>query len=307
MYNSTPTARSILLTGSTGMLGTALLNQWQGKAVLYATASKQPSEPLYGSNYFLSFSLEEADFSPLAGFCSPEVIINCAAATDHIWCENNPNRARAVNALAPAKIAAIFPRAYFIHISTDAVFGPEAERPDENSPTTPQSVYGATKREGEKLLLERSTSNLVVRTTLVGLGGWRYRPSFAEWVLSSVKYGQETSLYDDVYFTPVSIWDFANLLEWLISMRPRGILHACGPQTISKYDFGFRLASACRLSTSCIIRTQLASQGTKQRLDQSLDSSLLKSMFGQSLPDADQCIINIAKHHSWLYHALENS
>ncbi len=287
-----------LITGATGLLGQALLANLPAGYRLYATASRSPSDELLTGEDFLAFSLTEEDFSPLARFCKPDVVINCAAVTDHALCENNPALAQAINATAVERLTRLFPDAYFIQVSTDAVFGDDVVMPDESVPPVPFSVYGKTKLAGESFLLSAlPSSSVVLRTTIVGLGGRRHTPSLAEWILRTLRSGTPLNLYTDAVFTPVSVWDFLPVITWCIDQRPTSVLHACGSQAVSKHDFGYLLARHCGLDTGLIRPAELArsAHGACRRMNQSLSSSKLHHLRGKALPNASDCAASIAR------------
>jgi dTDP-4-dehydrorhamnose reductase len=100
----------------------------------------------------------------------PTLIVNAAAYTAVDRAESEPDLARAVNALAVGAIAeeAKALGARVVHVSTDYVFSGDADRPyTEEDAASPQSVYGATKREGELLLAAVGVPSLCVRTSWV--------------------------------------------------------------------------------------------------------------------------------------------
>jgi dTDP-4-dehydrorhamnose reductase len=83
---------------------------------------------------------------------APDLIVNAAAHTAVDKAESEPEFARALNALAPFVLAreAAACGALLVHYSTDYVFDGSGSAPrDEDAPTGPLSVYGATKLEGE--------------------------------------------------------------------------------------------------------------------------------------------------------------
>jgi S-adenosylmethionine synthetase len=91
----------------------------------------------------------------------PDIVVHCAANRFPDSCTANPEAARSVNVEASRSLAqATVSRGIFlIYISTDYVFsgkpGDAPYRP-ESSPSPP-NVYGQTKLEGEKAVLERPT------------------------------------------------------------------------------------------------------------------------------------------------------
>ncbi len=86
-----------------------------------------------------------------------DALINAAAQTNVDRCETHQEEAFALNAEAPRVLAAICraKKARFIHISTDYVFDGEKREPyTEEDEARPISVYGESKREGERRALE---------------------------------------------------------------------------------------------------------------------------------------------------------
>lgn len=107
-----------------------------------------------------------------------DVVINCAAYTNVDAAESNEERAYAVNAAGPERIAQACARvgARLIHISTDYVFsgdfGGSAPHPYElDDDTAPLSVYGRSKLSGEQAVLATLPQAVVVRTAWVYTGG----------------------------------------------------------------------------------------------------------------------------------------
>ncbi|MBK8386088.1 MAG: dTDP-4-dehydrorhamnose reductase [Candidatus Accumulibacter sp.] len=115
------------------------------------------------------------DFTDLAGLAAcvravaPDVVVNAAAHTAVDQAESEPERARTINALAPAVLAAEAVRlnAWLVHYSTDYVFdgsGDTAWR--EGDATGPLGVYGRTKLAGEQAVAGHDR-HLIFRTSWV--------------------------------------------------------------------------------------------------------------------------------------------
>ena len=279
------------------MLGNAVLEAWDGIFDLLGTASRPSEDDRTSHIPFFPFSLVSIEYSSLVDTYTPDIVVNCAAITDHEYCEKYPGQAYAVNAEAPAKLARAYPDSYIIHVSTDAVFGPDVSCPDETVLPEPFSVYGKTKWMGERLLLQENPRAAVLRTTIVGLGGRRTGPSLAEWILTSLGEGRSLGLYSDAVFTPVSVWDFIAVLHWCVMQRPSGILHAAGPDRVSKYDFGLALAQCGGFNSGLIRRGLLADSPNREgrRFDQSISSNKLKMLRGTSLPGIEECVAGIIR------------
>lgn len=103
---------------------------------------------------------------------APAVVVNAAAWTAVDDCEDNPDRAFAVNALGVRHVAegARLVGAHLCHLSTDYVFSGDQDAPyQEWDEPAPRSVYGRSKLAGERELGPGAT---LVRTSWVcGLVG----------------------------------------------------------------------------------------------------------------------------------------
>jgi dTDP-4-dehydrorhamnose reductase len=94
----------------------------------------------------------------------PDVAINTAALHTIDGCENDPARARELNAVAAGRLARMVPT---IYVSTDYVFNEGGPHTEELPGTTPRSAYGRSKLAGELATLEHD--GVVVR--VAGLYG----------------------------------------------------------------------------------------------------------------------------------------
>ena len=130
-----------LVTGSTGMLGTDLLEM---------LAERRPEDDVLG----LSRSqLDIADPASVSAAVSDrDVVVNCAAWTDVDQAETHEELAFRANAVGPAMLARAcgVSKAKLLHVSTDYVFAGNADAAyPEHSPLAPSSAYGRTKAAGE--------------------------------------------------------------------------------------------------------------------------------------------------------------
>ena len=148
---------NILITGSNGQLGNEIKDR----------ASQ------FGNWNFIYKDLPELDITDynklekLTSELSIATIINCAAYTAVDLAESNQEIAYKVNvegAKNLAKLAKKF-RLKLVHVSTDFVFDGKHHLPyKETDMSNPLSVYGRTKLEGERLVLEEYPNSIILRT-----------------------------------------------------------------------------------------------------------------------------------------------
>ena len=154
-----------------------------------------------------------------------DVVINCAAWTNVDACESDPDRAFAANATGPEILAAACKDAScrFITISTDYVFDGEKTGfyTQEDEPN-PQSVYAASKLEGERRAAQANDRAMIVRTGYIfGRGG----TNFLCTVVDRARRGEKLKAISDQYGTPTYARDLAARLRQLAEINVPGIYH----------------------------------------------------------------------------------
>jgi dTDP-4-dehydrorhamnose reductase len=283
--------KRVLLIGGSGMLGSNIV----------ISNSAFELYPTYLRNRIAHPRASQLDISDRDSVLKqveaiqPEVIVHTGGMTKPTACEKEPALAHRVNVEGTAHLveAAKGVGARFIFLSSDLVFDGSAERYDEDSPTSPLSVYGHNKVEGEEWVRTGSDDFVIVRTTV--MYGWssRYTESMAEWVLRGLQEGQELSMYHDQYRQFIFINDLVAAIFELIEMKDpstssgRGPLNetilVAGPELISRYEFAQRLAHTFGLPEAGIRFTsfdsvpQAAFTSKRLRLDTSKAARILRT------------------------------
>lgn len=166
----------------------------------------------------------------------PDVIVHCAAMTAVDACEEDPERATAVNAAGTGNVAAAARSAgaLLVAISTDYVFDGEKEGAytEEDRPN-PISVYGRTKYEGELAAQDAGPELLIVRTAWVYGAG----DDFASKAVKRLAAGEEVGAIADQVGSPTHVEFLAQRLLPLVSSGIRGLVHLAGSEAVSWYDF----------------------------------------------------------------------
>lgn len=168
--------------------------------------------------------------------------INCAAYTAVDLAETEPEKARALNANVPARLAKRLGDR-LIHVSTDFVFDGSARTPYRpGDPTGPLQVYGQTKLDGESPVLENGGT--VVRTSwLFGEHG----RCFPRTILNAARAGKPLRVVNDQIGTPTATADLAIALASIVEAGPIGLLHCGGPEVMSWADLAERTLKAAGL------------------------------------------------------------
>ena len=267
---------NVVLLGNTGMLGRDLEAALLKQPLRLFTCSRTTSET--NPNHFV-LDLEDPDFDALVSWSRPDALIHCAAMTNVDECEKNKERAEKVNVGSVAGILSSLGRlassASFIYISSDAVKAEDQPMASEGCRVAPLNFYGETKAAAERLIQESELNATAVRTTIVGTRIGIGQNSFVDWVISSLKSGKQTNLFEDALFTPISTQALSKQLISLLGKKLPKILHLDGATATSKYDFGFELAKKLGLDTSLIVKSNIARSGllANRLKDQTLSSA----------------------------------
>ena len=286
----------ILITGASGMLGATLVDSWQGRFDIYATDKSNFSKS--SAKNFMDFELLNESFKNLLGWAEPDIIVHCAAITNVDYCEEHPKRAMAVNTGSIVKFLQESPDTRLIFISSEAVFPDGMHLASEKGQTAPENVYGKTKVAGEIAILNAGKPHLALRTTIVGKNINPAAKGFVDWIVNSVKSGNEITLFDDVLFSPITIWQLADELEWIIENEITGIIHVAGTEPVSKYEFGVKICKELGLNTALIQKGSIDDVDfkAKRSKDMTLDTDYYQRLSGRVLPSADNTIASIVKH-----------
>lgn len=168
---------------------------------------------------------------------NPDVIIHTAAATRVDWCEENPQKAMAINVRGVDNIVSWW-KGRLIYISTDYVFNGNhwfSQGYSENHKTDPVSIYGMTKLAGEMIASSGWPKCTIVRTTVLYGGN---PPDFVSWILSQYDKGEPFYISSKMITTPTNIYHLAEALLYIIDKDIQNpIINIAGGNIVSRYMF----------------------------------------------------------------------
>ena len=279
----------ILVTGASGLLGLNL--------ALQAAEKHQVTGVVNTANLKTdAFNLRQVNLlSPgalqaLVADEKPEWIIHCAALANVDDCQDDPVLAGKLNADLPGEIAQLAAQtgARMVHISTDAVFdGQRGDYTEEDVPN-PLSVYARTKLAGEQAVLEANPKAIVARVNFYGwsLSGDR---SLAEFFYNNLSSGKQMNGFQDVKFCPLLANHLADALLLMLGRELSGLYHVVGPECLTKYEFGRRLAACFGFDPDLISPVPVAEAGLKAPRSPNLTLRVgkLTRDLGEPLPGID--------------------
>ena len=204
------TKKTILITGSGGMLGADLV-KCLGKKYKVIPLTSKDCDIRDGKKILALFQKYR-----------PWLTIHAAGFTDVDGCEKNAKLAYSVNAQGTAVVAeaARLTDTILIYISSDYVFSGKKKTPyTEKDRVYPLNIYGKSKLEGEKSVRKLLKRHIILRTSwLFG----RTRRNFIDNVLSWAKEKKEIRIISDKYACPTWTLDLAKAIARLIRLIDTG-------------------------------------------------------------------------------------
>lgn len=282
----------ILVTGGSGQLATSLQN--------------------LGNERIIRVGRPEFDFDHPETIAAtvekykPSVVVNAAAWTAVDLAETEKDSAERANNSGPAALAAACAKADipFIHVSTDYVFSGDKGTPyTEEDATSPETVYGSTKAEGEQAVLTANIKSIILRTS------WVYSAHGKNFVRTMINAGAKNSVLKvvgDQKGNPTSSDDLAEAILAIIALieregwKPeyRGIFHASGTGETTWHGLAVAaLEEAAKHGQTMpqvnAIRTEDWPTPAKRPQDSRMDNSKLHRVFGVKMPDWRHSVTHI--------------
>lgn len=271
----------ILVTGSTGFLGTAVVTEGLARGHELIGAAREPRHErdrpldLVEAGAVVKLLIAEA----------PQAVIHCAALADIAPCAALPRLAESVNALAAGELAAACELAgtRLVHVSTDQVFDGSHGQWKETDRTGPLHEYGRSKVLGEMTVDERCPPAAIVRPSLMTGKAPAGRRSSTGALLDTLARGARPRMFTDEIRSPIAVVDVARTLLDLAE-RPdlAGLFHCGGPEVLSRHELARREAAAAGFDPDLVEATTRVEAGvdTERPADLSLDSSRLVALLG---------------------------
>jgi dTDP-4-dehydrorhamnose reductase len=235
----------VLVIGATGLLGRVLLQEWDENN-LTGVGSRDVDVQ------------DESQLRPLFERCHPEWTILAAAYTDVDGCEKDPERAHQVNCAGAMNVAraARDARSKLLFVSTDYVFDGAKSTPyDPEDAVCPINVYGRSKADAEKGILEILPGCCILRTSwLFGAVG----RCFPNTIFELARSQKRLRVVADQIGCPTFNRDLARVIVQLLRANARGTIHASNSGECSWCDFARELLCAGGLTEVAVeaVRTE---------------------------------------------------
>jgi dTDP-4-dehydrorhamnose reductase len=218
-------ARSILLTGGTGYVGSYL------------------GPRLEALGYEVSLFVGDIN-APGLELPLTDVVIHLAGKLNSFG--GAPEEIARTNTGGTINLARRCPRgAHFVFLSTDQVFASDEGRIyTERDAVGPETVYGVSKAQAEAFLLETRDRVTVFRTAILYGYAHPRRRNTVQFIETKLQAGDPIDLYADVFACPTYVGDLAACVERAVADGVHGVHHACGAEYLSRCQIAEALCAA---------------------------------------------------------------
>jgi len=258
----------ILITGSNGLLGQKLVTALRDTSAddLLATSRGEDRSPdPLGSHYRAMDITQAGEVDAVFDAFKPEVVIHTAAMTNVDACELDPVACRLQNVTATEYLVRAAERhgSHFIHLSTDFIFDGENGPYREDDEPAPLSVYGHSKLDAERIVIDSRLSRWAIARTIIvyGIAEGLSRSNVVLWAKGALEKGQPIKVVDDQWRMPTLAEDLADGCIRIAEKGATGIYHLSGPDGMSILELVERVGAFFQLDTSVVTAVKSDSLG----------------------------------------------
>jgi dTDP-4-dehydrorhamnose reductase len=270
----------VLVAGAQGMLGCTLVPH------LRAAGYDVICHARNGESGVCFDLAEPAQIRTMLDRTKPDVIVNLAALTNVDECERNPNQSYLANVRIVENLTSWIrdagTHAYLVQLSTDQVY--DGVGPHKEDGVALTNYYAFSKYAGE--LAAAAVPSTVLRTNFFGPSQCAGRKSLSDWIVESLSKRTPITVFDDVWFSPLSMRRLAEYIVLVIERRQPGVFNLGSRNGMSKADFAFALAETMQLPTSDMSRgsANQSNFDAYRPKDMRTDSGRFAHVFGIELP-----------------------
>lgn len=266
-------AMRILITGSNGLLGQKLVDALRNdpSVNLLATSRGVDRSPVSLAERYRSLDItSKSDVDHVFTETVPECVIHTAAMTNVDACEQDPDACRLNNVTATSHLVEACKRigAHLILLSTDFIFDGEAGPYKEEDEPAPLSIYGQSKLDAERLVMEAGSLDWAIARTIIvyGVAPGLSRSNVVLWAKGALEKGEPIKVVDDQWRMPTLAEDLADGCIRIAKRRATGIYHLSGPDGMSILELVQRVAAFFRLDASVVtpVRSDTLGQPAKR-------------------------------------------
>jgi dTDP-4-dehydrorhamnose reductase len=244
-------ASPLLVTGATGTLGRAFARLCELRGLPYSLLTRTELD-----------IAEPNDARAALDAVRPWAVVNAAGYPRVDDAEREPDRCRRENTDGPTVLARECARRAvpLVTFSSDLVFDGEKRAPYvESDASAPMNVYGASKAQAERQVLEQHPATLIVRTSAF-FGPWD-EWNFAHAALCELHARRPFRAADDLVVSPTYVPELVDAVLDLLIDGEHGLWHLANAGAITWAGFARMVAAAAGIDAAVVAARPAASLG----------------------------------------------
>ncbi len=240
-------SQRVLVTGGSGLLGSALVRQLCRTHDVVATYQANERNLPFGCGRSVKIDLSHRD-SVLQLFKDQkfDIVINTAGATSVDRCESDHDYVQKgnVDVVENLLVAAGSAKFRLLQISSDYVFDGNDGPPTEQWKPNPINIYGTSKRVAEERIMESGVDAIILRVCALYSISLSAKDNIAKIIVQTLKSNQPYPAADDLFANPTEVADLADAIAVLLDIKDvPPILHLAPTEYISRYEFAIKIAN----------------------------------------------------------------
>jgi len=287
--------KRVLITGSSGMLGSALCDRCLDEYEVYG-ADIIESAAIKKGKFFKLDITDQLKTTALIKELKPDLVVHSAAYADVDACEGDEQKACEINTVGTQSIASgcRYTGAFLFYISTDFVFdGKKDSAYTEQDRPNPVNAYGRSKLGGEKAVEDLLDKYMIIRSSwLFGKNG----KNFVDAILRHAGEKKGLKVVSDQTGSPTYTEDLAEAIVKLIRSSltnpSSGICHITNSGAVSRYEYAREILNCAGIKnvTLTSIKSGALNCPARRPKMSALDNGRYHKLTGDKLRDYKEAL-----------------
>ena len=245
--------KKILVLGGSGLVGSTFINYTKDIYDIHYTFNQNEIQFNNIPSTKINIVENSRELHELMKNFIPEVIVHTISHPSVDECEKNLEIGKKLHIESTKEISNMSKKinSKLIYLSTDAVFdGKSNKKYTENDEPNPINQYGKSKLEAEKIIVNASEQNVILRPSVIY--GWHKKSRFTNWIIESLQNGKVVDPHNDQYNTPTLVDDLVKSIIKIIDKNISGLFHSTGKTCVNRYELACNVAEVFNFNKKLI-------------------------------------------------------
>lgn len=276
----------VLITGGTGLLGKALIDNSNNQIEIIATyVGKYNMQDNDQVKYLQLDVRDKSGYINLFKNIKPDITVHTAGIGSPDFAEKNRELVWDINLNGTQNILDMCEKfdSKFIFISSNGIYDGQNAPYSEEDKAEPVNYYGEVKLKGEEITKKAKIPFVIVRPIL--MYGWHYPFERSNIVTQSILKLQNQEIihaYDDVYIKPLLNYSCATAIWKTINENNFGVFNIAGADRVSIHQLVTKAAEIFNLNKALVIPVQQGyfNELAKRPCDTSFKTDKMEKILG---------------------------